>query len=125
VDLKVPIKISDELSEDVVASTGVLDLASGEIHRVEYEDWNVADDGPPYEADDYEFTCGTLSHQGKDVEFTIQVNKITGQYSVSAGELLEIKTRAAALFRGDGGQGLIAPDPVPAKPRGPKGRTPR
>jgi hypothetical protein len=67
-----------------------------------------------------------LSHQGKDVEFTIQVNKTTGQYSVSAGELLEIKTRAAALFLGDGGQGLMAPPAAaaeaPPKPRGGKAR---
>jgi hypothetical protein len=132
VDLKVPIKISDELSEDIVASTGVLDLASGEIHRIEYTDWDVAARGAPFEADDYEFTSGTLSHQGKEVEFTVQVNKVTGQYSVSASELLEIKMRAAALFRGDGGKGLMvspaspaAPaeaPPKPAKPRGGKAR---
>ena len=30
----------------------------------------------------------------------IDVNRTTGQYSVSASELLEIKTRAAALFAG-------------------------
>ena len=35
---------------------------------------------------------------GRDVEFRIDVNKTTGQYSVSASELLEIKTRAATLF---------------------------
>jgi hypothetical protein len=128
VDLKVPIKISDELSEDVVASTGVLDLASGEIHRIEYEDWDLADKGAPFEADDYEFTSGTLSHQGKEVEFTIQVNKVTGQYSVSASELLEIKMRAAALFSGVGGHALAnpaaaapaAPAAKAAKPRGGK-----
>jgi hypothetical protein len=129
VDLKVPIKISDELSEDVVASTGVLDLASGEIHRIEYEDWDLAKCGPPFEADDYEFTSGTLSHQGKEVEFTVQVNQVTGQYSVSASELLEIKMRAAALFSGVTGKALMdaaapaAPAPKTAKPR--SGKVPR
>jgi hypothetical protein len=122
VDLKVPIKISDELSEDIVESTGVLDLASGEIHRIEYEDWDLAGKGAPFEADDYEFTSGTLSHQGKEVEFTIQVN---GQYSVSANELLEIKMRAAALFSGVPAQALVSPDATPPskadKPRGGKG----
>jgi hypothetical protein len=110
VDLKVPIKISDELSEDIVESTGVLDLAGK---------------GAPFEADDYEFTSGTLSHQGKEVEFTIQVNKVTGQYSVSANELLEIKMRAAALFSGVPAQALVSPDATPPskadKPRGGKG----
>ena len=41
VDLKVPIKISDELSEDIIDSTGLLDLASGEIYRIEYEDYDL------------------------------------------------------------------------------------
>jgi hypothetical protein len=109
VDLKVPIKINDELSEDIVASTGVLDLASGEIHRIEYQDWDLAARGVPFEADDYEFTSGTLSHQGKEVEFTIHVNKVTGQYSVSASELLEIKMRAAALFSGAAAKVLTDP----------------
>jgi len=127
VDLKVPIKISDELSEDIVESTGVLDLASGEIHRIEYTEWDLAGSGAPFEADDYEFTSGTLSHQGKEVEFTIQVNKVTGQYSVSASELLEIKMRAAALFSGVAAQAPVSPDAAPpskaAKPRG--GNAPR
>jgi hypothetical protein len=48
-----------------------------------------------------------LSHNGKDVEFRIDVNKTTGQYSVSATELLEIKLRAAALFAGMSGKDLL------------------
>jgi hypothetical protein len=39
-----------------------------------------------------------LSNRGRDLEFQVQVNRATGQYSVSADELLEIKKRAAALF---------------------------
>ncbi len=126
-DLKVPIKISDELSEDVVSSTGQLDLASGEIQRIEYEDYDVAAQGLPWESEDYEFTCGVLTNNGKDVEFKIDVNKVTGQYSVSANELLEIKVRAAALFAGISGGALLEgagggkPKASPAggaKPRG-------
>jgi hypothetical protein len=123
VDLKVPIKISDELSENIVAATGVLDLASGEVHRIEYQDWDIATNGAPFEADDYEFSSGTLSHQGKEVEFTIQVNKVTGQYSVSASELLEIKMRAAALFSGVGGKALLDPA-TPALPAAGKAPAP-
>ncbi|WP_290874327.1 hypothetical protein [Aquabacterium sp.] len=103
-DLKLPITITDELSDDLIKSTGLLDLASGEITRVEYEDHDVALLGLPCEAEDYEFTCGILSNHGKEVEFGIKVNKTTGQYSVSADELLEIKVRAAALFAGISGQ---------------------
>jgi len=106
VDLKVPISISDELSEEVVASTGLLDLASGDIQRVEYQDYDVGLRGAPFESDEYEFTSGVLSHHGKDVEFRVDVNKVTGQYSVSASELLEIKVRAAALFAGVSAVGL-------------------
>lgn len=132
-DLKVPITIVDELTEDVVSSKGFLNLASGEIARIEYEDWDTDTQGYPFESDDYEFTSGTLSNEGKDVEFRIDVNKVTGQYSVSASELLEIKVRAAALFAGVSGKDLLAQAdqrsgastraPAPhAKPRGKPGR---
>jgi hypothetical protein len=100
VDLRVPIAISDELTDDIIKATGVLDLATGEIHKVSYQDYSAAAEGFPWEHEDYEFSCGMLSNGGKDVEFTIQVNQTTGQYSVSATELLEIKVRAAALFSG-------------------------
>ena len=106
-DLKVKIAITDEQSDDIVMSTGSLDLASGEISRVEYLDYDVAARGLPWDSDDYEFTSGMLSHDGKDVEFRIDVNKTTGQYSVSASELLEIKLRAAALFAGMSGKDLL------------------
>lgn len=108
VDLKVPIKIADELSDEVINATGLLDLSSGEIHRVTYEDYDVDVEGLPVDSEDYEFTSGILSNNGKDVEFGIKVNKTTGQYSVTADELLEIKTRAAALFAGLSAQDMLA-----------------
>jgi hypothetical protein len=122
VDLKVPIAISDELSDEIITSTGLLDLASGEIVRIEYEEHDVALHGLPCESDDYEFTCGVLTNNGKDVEFSINVNKTTGQYSVTPSELLEVKVRAAALFAGISGQQMAestvkAAEPA-AKPRG-------
>jgi len=116
VDLKVPIAITDELSEEVVSATGLLDLASGEIYRIEYQDWDVAERGLPWEGEDYEFTSGTLSNNGKDVEFKIDVNQVTGQYSVSATELLEVKVRAAQLFAGISGQALALKGGSAAEP---------
>ena len=98
VDLKLPIEIVDEVGDAVVRSTGMLDLASGEIRRVEYRDYDVGIKGLPCEHEDYDFTSGILSNHGKDVEFTVHVNKTTGQYSVTASELQEIKEKAAALF---------------------------
>jgi hypothetical protein len=97
-DLTVPITISDETSDDVITSTALLNLASGEIFRVEYQDYDAKAEGAPWERDDYEFSSGVLSNRGRDVEFKVDVNRTTGQYSVSASELLEIKQRAAALF---------------------------
>jgi hypothetical protein len=108
VDLKVPITITDELSDEVITSTGFLDLASGDISRITYQDYDVTTMGLPVDSEDYEFTSGTLSNNGKDVEFGIQVNKTTGQYSVTPNELLEIKTRAASLFSGLSGKDLLA-----------------
>jgi len=126
VDLKVRIAIADELSDEVIDASGYLDLASGEISRVEYEDYDAALEGLPCESEDYQFTCGTLTNNGKDVEFGIKVNRTTGQYSVSADELLEIKVRAAALFAGITGQALAASAPVEAKAKSAaKGKSPR
>ena len=119
-DLKVPITVTDELSEEVITATALLNLASGEIHRVEYVDYDADTLGLPWESDDYEFTSGVLSNAGKDVEFKVDVNRTTGQYSVSASELLEIKVRAAALFAGVSGKDLAAGLPtLPGGRRGP------
>ena len=106
-DLKVRITMTDETTEDLVTSSGYLDLASGEINRVEYDDHDLDALGHPWDAGDYEFTSGTLSHDGKDVEFKVDINKTTGQRMVSANELLEIKVRAAALFAGMSGKDLL------------------
>ena len=97
-DLKVPITITDELTEEVITSTGSLDLASGDITRVEYQNYDVEARGLPWDSDDYEFTSGTLSNAGRDVEFRVEVDALSGKYSVTASELLELKGRAAKLF---------------------------
>jgi hypothetical protein len=99
-DLEVPITLTDELTEDVISARGLLDLSSGEIRRVVYDDYDVQAQGLPAQRSDYEFTSGTLSHDGRDLEFRVDVHPITGRYSVSVNELLEIKKRAAALFAG-------------------------
>lgn len=121
-ELKVPITICDETAEDVIESTGSLDLASGEIRGIVYEDYDVEEEGLPCHRDDYEFTSGTLSNKGKDVEFRVDVNRATGEYSVSPSELLEIKVRAAQLFAGLSGRDLAASapaaSPAPARGRG-------
>ncbi len=128
-DLKVPITITDELSDEVITSTGLLNLASGEIGRIEYQDYDFEKQGLPFEHEDYEFTCGTLSNNGKDVEFRIDVNTVTGRYSVSASELLEIKVRAAALFAGVSGKALATqaaarglPEPPQPEAQPPRGK---
>ena len=97
-DLKLPIVIHDELTETVIRATGMLDLASGEIRNVEFEDYDRDALGLPADDPDYEFTSGTLSNGTKDVEFRIEVDLLSGNYSVTPSELLELKGRAAKLF---------------------------
>jgi len=106
-DLKLPITIFDELSDAVIKSTGVLDLASGDILDVRRERKPGEPEGLPAEQEDYEFTSGVLSNGKKDVEFRVEVNVLTGAYSVTPSELLELKGRAAKLFS--------APPPAPRK----------
>jgi hypothetical protein len=98
VDLKLPIKIFDELSESVIESTGMLDLASGEIRSIEYAGYDAELSGLPADDEHYEFTSGLLSNGKKDVEFRVDVDVTTGHYSVTPSELLELKGRAAKLF---------------------------
>ena len=113
-DLKLPIVIQDELSDDVIQSKGMLDLASGEIFEVVYEDYDAADEGFPAEREDYEFTSGILSNGSKEVEFRIEVDPMGHKYSITPSELLELKGRAAKLFtaRPDG---VDVNAPPPAK----------
>jgi hypothetical protein len=97
-DLQVPIVIFDELSESVIRSTATLDLASGEIRAIAYEGYILEAQGLPAQDPGYEFTSGVLSNGGRDVEFRVEVDAISGKYSVTASELLELKGRAAKLF---------------------------
>lgn len=97
-DLKLPITIIDELSEDEVYSRGELDLASGEIRNVRYEDHARVGLGIPAAQEDYEFTVGILRNGAREVEFRIEVDAVGGRYSVTPSELLELKGRAAKLF---------------------------
>lgn len=48
-DLKLPVVLFDELSETVIRSSGLLDMASGEITRVDYEDYDIGTQGLPAE----------------------------------------------------------------------------
>ena len=114
-DLKLPITIHDELSDEVIESTGVLDLASGEIRDVKYLDHDLELDGFPAESEDYDFTCGTLSNGSKDVEFRIEVDVVGRKYSITPSELLELKGRAAKLFSAP--PGGHQPEPPPKRGR--------
>lgn len=97
-DLQVPIVIIDELAESVVKASAMLDLASGEIRALQYDDYDIGLQGLPAEQPDYEFTSGILSNSGREVEFRVDVDVLSGKYSVTASELLELKGRAAKLF---------------------------
>jgi hypothetical protein len=97
-DLKLPISIVDELSEDDVRSEGELDLASGEIRNVRYQAYDSTAEGFPAAREDYEFTMGILRSGGREVEFRIEADALRGRYSVTPSELLELKGRAAKLF---------------------------
>ena len=90
-DLKLPITIHDELSDEVIESTGVLDLASGEIRDVKYIDFDM--EAAPVA-----------------VEFRIEVDVVGRKYSITPSELLELKGRAAKLFSAPPG-GHPPPEP--------------
>ena len=97
-DLKLPITIIDEMSEDEVRAQGELDLASGEIRNVRYDDYDSDALGAPAGRKDYEFTVGILRNGAREVEFRIEADAGGGRYAVTPSELLELKGRAAKLF---------------------------
>lgn len=97
-NLKLPITVVDELAEHEIRAQGELDLASGDITIVQYEDYDIATEGLPAQHQDYAFTVGVLSKGGRDIEFGVRVDRMSGRYSVTPDELLEIKGRAAKLF---------------------------
>ena len=97
-NLKLPVTVVDELADHEIRAEGELDLASGDIRIVRYEDYDIATQGLPAHHGDYEFTVGVLSNGGRDVEFSVRVDRMSGRYSVTPDELLEIKGRAAKLF---------------------------
>lgn len=97
-NLKLPISIVVELTDDEVHAEGELDMASGEIRDVRYQDHDPAVQGFPAARDDYEFTVGILRSGGREVEFRIEADPLLGQYSVTPTELLELKGRAVRLF---------------------------
>jgi len=97
-DLKLTITLVDEMTDWEVRASAELDLASGEIRKVAYEDYDVKASGLPALHADYEFTLGILHHQGREVEFRVEVDAAGGHYGVTPNELLELKGRAAKLF---------------------------
>jgi hypothetical protein len=97
-DLKLPITIIDELQDDEVRSQGELDLASGDIRSVAYEDYDLETEGFPARRKDYEFTLGVLRNGNREVEFRVEADAMGCRYAVTPSELLELKGRAAKLF---------------------------
>ena len=97
-NLQLPITLNDEVGDHIVRSTAVLDLASGEIRDVVYDDHDLEADGLPAADPDYDFTSGLLAYGDKEVEFRVEVDVVRGLYSVTPSELLELKGRAAKLF---------------------------
>ena len=94
-DLKVPITIFDELAESVVESKGTLDLASGEIRSVEYQNYDLDTQGLPADDESYEFTMGMLSNGDRDVEFRVDVDVL--RTPAAERVALHERTRAGVL----------------------------
>ncbi len=97
-DLKLPIRLHDEVGDDVIESTALLDMASGDITDVRYDEHDLEAAGFPGEHPDYDFTSGVLARAGRELEFRVEVDVVGRRYSVTPSELLELKGRAAKLF---------------------------
>lgn len=97
-DKKIPIILQDELEEDVITSKAFMNLASGEISDVQYDNYDVKTKGLPAKHPEYTYTCGTMRFQDKEVEFAIDVDSSTGEYCVNPEELEELKEKAAELL---------------------------
>lgn len=94
--MRIPIFISDELTNDIIESEGLLDLDSGEVTNIKYFNYDVSTEGLPSLKKDYEFTSGILRKDDKELEFALLVKN--GSYSVSPDELEELKEKSIKLF---------------------------
>lgn len=95
---KVPIILKDELLDDDIMSNAQMDLDTGEITSIEYIDYNLKEEGLPAANSDYTCTSGVIQFQDKEVEFAIDVNPSSGEYSINVNELAEIKEKAMKLL---------------------------
>lgn len=98
--MRIPIFISDELTDDIIESEGQLDLDSGEVTNIKYLDYNIDKEGLPALKKDYEFTSGILRKDDKELEFALSVKN--GSYFVSPDELEELKEKSIKLFTANG-----------------------
>lgn len=95
---KVPIVLKDELLDDEIMSNAQMDLDTGEITSIEYIDYSLKEDGLPAANPDYTCTSGIIKFQDKEVEFAIDVDTSSGDYSINVDELEEIKEKAMKLL---------------------------
>lgn len=86
------IKLFDELSETIVNSEANLNLKTGLISNVVYQNpfeyYNDMKNDRPFQEQTYEFTAGQLSVKGKNIDFNVDT---TTDYVVQEKELQKLQ----------------------------------
>lgn len=90
----IPIRFFDETDEAVFEGTAELDSETGDVCAVEHDE--ETSDSPPFLPEGFELRVGILDMGGKELEFTIDVDKKTGRSRVDAEQLAEILAKARA-----------------------------
>lgn len=92
----IKILITDDIDDEEIQSHADFDLDSGSITNVEYIDYDIKLEGHPSGLSSYQYTSGLIKNEGKELEFSINVED--DEYTVSKNELKEVKEKAAKLF---------------------------
>lgn len=96
----IDVQIFDEIGDEtIIKSTGKLNLETGSISGVVPE----TDCGFPNVSKhpDYNFSYGLLLLNGKELEFTLNIEK-NAQYRIPTNEFNEVKEKAVKLLSSSG-----------------------
>lgn len=101
-DILIPIIIQDEFLDNDIISHAKMNLASGEITDIIYEDYDFKKKALPALHTDYICTSAVMTipqgNEKREIDFAVEVDTQTGEYSVNPTELEEIKEKAAHLI---------------------------
>ena len=92
---QVEVKVFHEMdNEEIIEGFAKLNLETGYISKLEYSNsYSIS----PHKLKDYSFSYGLIELNGKELEFTVEVQK-DDTYKIPTNEFSEVKEKAIILL---------------------------